>query len=151
MNSYPDKQKDLILKIFTQLLIKPIFSRLALLWTFSHILQCLPLPRLLHVTGYWYIFMISTWYEFRTFSSFTDSQNSVNPSSPSLTPLFSHSILHFWILYICCFHFCHQRFAKFWNFFLSLQKACITSQSKFNSHIAAQMEIKPLLQLFQYI
>lgn len=45
------------------------------------------LPQLLCATGYWCTFMVSTWYEFRIFSSLTDSQNPVNSSSLDSPPI----------------------------------------------------------------
>lgn len=98
-NSSPDKQKDLILKaLHTAPDQTNLFQTSSSLDFFMSSLNvCLPLPRVLCATGCWCTFMVSTW-----------CMNSgpflllktVKPSSPSLTPLFSHSTLHFWILYM---------------------------------------------------
>lgn len=126
-NSSPDKQKDLILKaLHTAPDQTNLFQTSSSLDFFMSSLNvCLPLPRVLCATGCWCTFMVSTWCmnsgpfllletKLQTFLTLIDS---------TLLP-FNPPLLNF--VHVYCSHFCHQRFAKFWNFFLSLQKACST-------------------------
>lgn len=83
-------------KHFTLFLIKPIFSRPALLWTFSCILQRLPAPTLMcyrllmHFHGFYLIWVQDLFFSYRQ----------SKPSQLFFTWLPSHSIFHFWILYM---------------------------------------------------
>lgn len=113
-------------KHFTQLLIKSIFSRLAFLWTFSRSLQGVPTPALtltcyrllMHIHGFYLIWIQDLFF-------YSQSKPSQPFLSDSTLLQFNPPLLNF--VHVYCAHICHQRFAKSWNFFPSLQKACITS------------------------